>query len=205
MAWSPIIVSFYSTRRCCSLPPLPFWCGSIFTTKKTGKASIFAFGCMKNLIRQYWPVCSPFQFWWWTWLALTGAGLGLTVSCKWVGLFTIATIGCSTIKGLLDIWANVRIPMHEFLRHFMARAVCLIILPVAIYMLMFEIHFISLPNSGEGDGFMSPEFQQTLSGHVTMDSPIDIAYGSKVYIRHIETHGGYLHSHPHNYPTGSKR
>ncbi|KAI9281385.1 Dolichyl-phosphate-mannose-protein mannosyltransferase-domain-containing protein [Umbelopsis sp. AD052] len=147
----------------------------------------------------------PFQFWWWTWLAMTGVGLGLTVSCKWVGLFTIATVGCSTIKGLLDIWANVRIPIHEFLRHFMARAVCLIILPLAIYMLMFEIHFISLPNTGEGDGFMSPEFQQTLSGHAMVDSPVDIAYGSKVYIRHIETHGGYLHSHPHNYPTGSKQ
>jgi len=147
----------------------------------------------------------PFQFWWWSWLALTGLGLGLTVSCKWVGLFTIATIGCSTIKGLLEIWANVRIPMHEFGRHFAARAACLIVLPVLVYMIMFQIHFISLPNTGEGDGFMSPEFQQTLSGHAMMDSPVDIAYGSKVYIRHIETHGGYLHSHPHNYPTGSKQ
>jgi dolichyl-phosphate-mannose-protein mannosyltransferase len=148
---------------------------------------------------------SPFQFWWWSWLALTGLGLGLTASCKWVGLFTIATIGCSTIKGLLEMWANVRIPVHEFGRHFAARAACLIVLPLLVYMLMFQIHFICLPNTGEGDGFMTPEFQQTLSGHAMTDSPIDIAYGSKVYIRHIETHGGYLHSHPHNYPTGSKR
>jgi dolichyl-phosphate-mannose-protein mannosyltransferase len=41
---------------------------------------------------------------------MTGLGLGLTVSCKWVGLFTIATIGVSTIKGLWDIWGNTRIP-----------------------------------------------------------------------------------------------
>lgn len=34
---------------------------------------------------------------------------------------------------------------------------------------------------------------------------LDIAYGSRVYIRHIATRGGYLHSHPHDYPTGSKR
>lgn len=33
----------------------------------------------------------------------------------------------------------------------------------------------------------------------------DIAYGSRVYIRHMATRGGYLHSHPHDYPTGSKR
>lgn len=72
-------------------------------------------------------------------------------------------------------------------------------------MLMFQIHFHSLPNSGEGDGFMSPEFQQTLDGHTSIDTPIDIAFGSKVFIRHVATRGGYLHSHPHNYPSGSKR
>lgn len=33
----------------------------------------------------------------------------------------------------------------------------------------------------------------------------DIAYGSKIFIRHIATRGGYLHSHPHYYPAGSKR
>lgn len=70
---------------------------------------------------------------------------------------------------------------------------------------MFGIHFHSLPNSGDGNGFMSPEFQQTLAGHKLADTPIDIAYGSKVYIRHIATRGGYLHSHPHDYPSGSKR
>lgn len=92
-----------------------------------------------------------------------------------------------------------------FLRHFGARAVALIVLPMFIYMLMFQIHFHSLPNSGEGDGFMSPEFQQTLDGHTSIDTPIDIAFGSKVFIRHVATRGGYLHSHPHNYPSGSKR
>jgi dolichyl-phosphate-mannose--protein O-mannosyl transferase len=51
----------------------------------------------------------PFQFWWYFWLAATGAGLGLTVSCKWVGLFTIATIGTSTVKNLWELWGNTRI------------------------------------------------------------------------------------------------
>lgn len=39
-------------------------------------------------------------------------------------------------------------------------------------MIMFGIHFHSLPNSGEGNGFMSPEFQQTLAGHKLEDTPI---------------------------------
>ncbi|RCH87257.1 hypothetical protein CU097_002945 [Rhizopus azygosporus] len=147
----------------------------------------------------------PFQFWWYFWLAATGAGLGLTVSCKWVGLFTIATIGTSTVKNLWELWGNTRISKYVFMRHFGARALCLIVLPISLYMMMFAIHFHSLPNSGEGDGFMTPEFQQTLDGHTDIQSPIDVAYESKVFIRHVATRGGYLHSHPHNYPGGSKQ
>ncbi|KAI8993588.1 hypothetical protein BDB01DRAFT_776808 [Pilobolus umbonatus] len=147
----------------------------------------------------------PFRTWWYFWLIMTGLGLGLTVSCKWVGLFTIATIGVSTIKGLWDIWGNTRVPMSVFTRHFVARSLCLIVLPILVYMIIFQIHFHSLPNSGEGDGFMSPEFQQTLDGQASIQSPIDIAYDSRVIIRHVATRGGYLHSHPHYYPGGSKQ
>lgn len=59
-----------------------------------------------------------------------------------------------------------------FVRHFGARATALISVPILVYMLMFQIHFHSLPNSGEGDGFMSPEFQQTLDGHTDINAPI---------------------------------
>jgi dolichyl-phosphate-mannose-protein mannosyltransferase len=33
----------------------------------------------------------------------------------------------------------------------------------------------------------------------------DVAFGSIISIRHINTQGGYLHSHAHNYPGGSKQ
>ena len=80
-----------------------------------------------------------------------------------------------------------------------------------------------LENSGEGDGFMSAEFQHTLGGRRMADTnagtlekcayeaniyepaSADVAFGSKVSIRHVNTQGGYLHSHPHSYPGGSKR
>ena len=38
---------------------------------------------------------------WWFWLAMTGLGLGMTVSIKWVGLFTIAWVGSLT---LVQLW-----------------------------------------------------------------------------------------------------
>lgn len=37
------------------------------------------------------------------------------------------------------------------------------------------------------------------------DVPVDVAYGSRVSLRHHNTQGGYLHSHNHMYPTGSKQ
>jgi len=72
-------------------------------------------------------------------------------------------------------------------------------------MAMFGIHFICLVNPGDGDGFMSSEFQATLNSKAMQDVPVDVAFGSRVSIRHHNTQGGYLHSHNLMYPTGSKQ
>lgn len=160
---------------------------------------------------------------WWFWLLLTGVALGTVVSCKWVGLFTIATVGLDTIAQLWQLLGDIRVPPRTFAKHFVARALCLIVVPVFFYMTMFAIHFQILHNSGDGDGFMSAPFQHTLSGRQMGDTFagnhtcsctlgfclnvlfLDIAFGSEVTIRHINTQGGYLHSHDHAYPGGSHR
>lgn len=72
-------------------------------------------------------------------------------------------------------------------------------------MALFAIHFVCLVNPGDGDGFMSSEFQATLNSKAMQDVPVDVMLGSRVSIRHHNTHGGYLHSHNHMYPTGSKQ
>ncbi|KZT63995.1 glycosyltransferase family 39 protein [Daedalea quercina L-15889] len=147
----------------------------------------------------------PFTDTWWAWLILSGLSLGAVVSCKWVGLFTIATVGVSTLRQLWTLLGDLRVTPRLFMRHFIARAVCLILIPILFYMSMFWIHFIILQNPGDGDGFMSSEFQHTLNGRGMADTFADIAIGSKVTLRHVNTQGGYLHSHPSNYPTGSKQ
>ena len=90
-------------------------------------------------------------------------------------------------------------------KHFLARVFCLIVIPVTFYVAMFAIHFVCLVNPGDGDGFMSSEFQATLNSKAMQDVPVDVAYGSRVSLRHHNTQGGYLHSHNHMYPTGSKQ
>jgi dolichyl-phosphate-mannose-protein mannosyltransferase len=148
---------------------------------------------------------APFTKRWYTWLTLTGLSLGAVVSCKWVGLLTIGTIGVSTIYQLWNLLGDLRISARTWVKHFYARAVCLILVPILFYMMMFQIHFMILQNSGDGDGFMTSEFQHTLQGRHMDDTFADVAMGSHVTIRHVNTQGGYLHSHDHAYPGGSKR
>lgn len=52
---------------------------------------------------------------------------------------------------------------------------------------------------------MSSEFQATLNGK-TMDNVVaDVAFGSRISLRHWNTQGGYLHSHASMYPEGSQQ
>lgn len=143
---------------------------------------------------------------WWTWLALTGLGLGATVSIKWVGLFTIAWVGSLTVLQLWVILGDTEtVTPRLWFKHFFARLFCLIIIPMTFYVSMFAIHFICLVNPGDGDGFMSSEFQATLNTKSMQDVPADVAFGARLSIRHHNTQGGYLHSHNSMYPGGSKQ
>src|SRR5271170_4637958 len=147
-----------------------------------------------------------FDLSWWFWLAATGLGLGATVSVKWVGLFTIAWVGSLTIVQLWVLLGDTTtVTPRKWFKHFFARVFCLIIIPVAFYVGMFAIHFVCLVNPGDGDGFMSSEFQATLNSKAMQDVPADVAFGSQVSIRHHNTQGGYLHSHNLMYPGGSKQ
>ncbi|KAI5286172.1 hypothetical protein KEM54_006996 [Ascosphaera aggregata] len=143
---------------------------------------------------------------WWFWLVLSGVFLGLTASIKWVGLFTIAWVGSLTILQLWVLLGDTKTTSAKiWFKHFVARALCLIVIPVSIYLGMFAIHFICLRNPGEGDGFMSSEFQATLNHKGMIDTPADVVFGSRLTIRHVNTQGGYLHSHENMYPEGSKQ
>lgn len=119
--------------------------------------TIFLFAGFSNENKQ-----EPFTERWWAWLILTGLSLGAVLSCKWVGLFTVATVGVCTILQLWLLLGDLRIKPRVWIRHFMARALCLIAIPILFYMTVFELHFMILENPGDGDVFMSSGFRQTL-------------------------------------------
>ncbi|KAJ3311656.1 hypothetical protein HDU76_003073 [Blyttiomyces sp. JEL0837] len=142
---------------------------------------------------------APFSVFWWFWLAMTGVSLALTLGYM-VGLFTIGTVGIAT---LVDLWRlldiNRKLSNREFARHFAARALCLIFLPLFLYLSFFYIHFKILTKSGPGDAFMSPAFQAELQGSEITSFSVAIPYGANMTFKHRDT-SVFLHSHIDRYP-----
>ncbi|KAG0759880.1 hypothetical protein G6F62_004702 [Rhizopus arrhizus] len=142
---------------------------------------------------------------WWTWLLLTGIGIGCSFSSKWVGLFTMATIGLSTIKQLWQLLGNLHITKAQYASHFIYRFFGLFIVPIIVYMATFYIHFAILTKPGAGDTFMTIEMQNELKGLQPAEVPLPIVYGSLITLRHLDSVNGYLHSHKAFYPEGSQQ
>ena len=142
---------------------------------------------------------------WWLYLTLTGLFLGATVSVKWVGLFTIGWVGLITLYQLFTHLGNLNITLGRWTQVFAARVASLIVLPVTFYMLMFAIHFVCLVNPGDGDGFMSSEFQSTLNTKALTPVLAPVSFGNTITLKHHNTQGGFLHSHVAVYPGGSKQ
>ncbi|CEP16196.1 hypothetical protein [Parasitella parasitica] len=140
---------------------------------------------------------------WWIWLFFTGVGLGCAVSSKWVGLFTLATVGLSASKHLWEILGDIQITKRQYGIHLCARLACLCVIPLAVYLAAFYAHFALLSKPGPGDSFMEIETQNELRGLAPVDTPVPVAYGSLITMRHRATTGGYLHSHAANYAEGS--
>ncbi|KAJ2060548.1 Protein O-mannosyltransferase 2 [Coemansia sp. S146] len=125
----------------------------------------------------------PFSPEWWRWLVITGVSLGLAASSKWIGLFVVALIGLCTVEELLVLYSKVSVRPHTQLKHWAARALCLIVIPAAIYVGVFYVHFSLLQNRGTGDYKMPSQFQALQRNSVVSQQPHDVAYGSLITLR----------------------
>ncbi|KAF7494716.1 Protein O-mannosyl-transferase 2 [Sarcoptes scabiei] len=145
-----------------------------------------------------------FETVWWFWLLWTGFSLACSISVKFVGLFVVLLIGFNTIYDLWNIYGDLEKPISLVLKHFIARAFGLIVLPIIIYIGFFWVHLSVLSRTGSGDGFYSSAFQSTLEGNSLYNAsmPQFVAYGSVITIKNHRTGGAYLHSHWHLYPEG---
>jgi dolichyl-phosphate-mannose--protein O-mannosyl transferase len=112
----------------------------------------------------------PMSTQWWKWLLLTGLALSCSISTKYVGVFTFATIGSQVaidLWALFDLDSGKSVSLPSLTKHVIARGIALLVIPFAIYLLWFQLHFAILNQSGTGDLWMSKEFVETLSSNTT--------------------------------------
>lgn len=143
---------------------------------------------------------------WWMTLATTGAALGCATSCKWVGLFTVATVGVQVVGGLWALWCNTLVPLRRIGQHVAAKAACLLALPAAIYVAAFWIHFALLHQHTSAAASMTLQFQQSFAGGAIPPTNGPVYYGSTITLRQARRDSpGFLHSHEALYPAGTKQ
>ncbi|RXK40898.1 dolichyl-phosphate-mannose-protein mannosyltransferase [Tremella mesenterica] len=163
----------------------------------------FTFTTTLGLVKFHSQRHDPFGEDWWIWLAFTGWSIGCVCSIKWVGMFVTALVGLYTIEDLWDKFGDLSMPLSTYIRHWVARIGCLMVLPFVVYAACFKIHFLILNRSGPGDAQMSSLFQAHLKGIDFSESPLEIAYGSKLTLKNYGYGGGLLHSHVQTLPVGS--
>lgn len=92
-------------------------------------------------------------------MAIFGA---LAISVKWTGATFLALAGLSE---LITMIRNRKFPNLGY------KIGAFVGIPLAVYFVVFAIHFSLLTKSGTGDAFMSQEFQKTLQGNVYENDP----------------------------------
>ncbi|NXK88005.1 POMT2 transferase, partial [Formicarius rufipectus] len=125
----------------------------------------FLMGAVLSMVKCNSCADRPFSASWWFWLSLTGVNLAGAMGVKFVGLFVVLLVGLNTIYDLWDLLGNLSLSLVVFGKHLLARVLCLIVLPLALYTAMFAVHFTVLNKSGPGDGFFSSAFQSQLIGN----------------------------------------
>lgn len=148
---------------------------------------------------------NPFSINWWKWMVLTGFNLGCAISVKMVGLFIITVVGIYTVVELWSWLGDKTMSWKTYLSHWMARIIGLIIVPIAVFMTAFYVHFMLLTHDGQGSGVMPSLFQASLINSTIGQGPRDVAVGSYITLKNSGIGGALLHSHPSLYPEGSKQ
>lgn len=145
----------------------------------------------------------PFTKDWARYLVLTGIALGLGVSTKWIGGATIVWVGLLSLQQLWYLFGDIEVSNAKLTRHVLSRISFLLMSPIVIYLGAFAIHILLLNQTTEASSLLSTHFQRTMSGNRVYDLPRYVTGGSTVTIRHADSMGGFLHSHPYPYKSGS--
>jgi dolichyl-phosphate-mannose-protein mannosyltransferase len=94
---------------------------------------------------------------------------GCAVSCKWTGASALGLIGAAW---LIEAWKKKTLRLAE--------GALLIVIPIAIYLATFAVHFALLPKYSRDTTLISTRFRSTLIDGPQYDSTAHISFLSKV-------------------------
>ncbi|KAI8575330.1 hypothetical protein K450DRAFT_194308 [Umbelopsis ramanniana AG] len=148
---------------------------------------------------------NPYCFKWWTWQTLTGICIGGAMSVSWTGFLLLPLFWASSARQMWCLLGDRMNPITSIVKEVSSRILSMIIIPLGVYLLCFQVHFHLLGQSGDHDLLLSPELRSSINAIRVGSSQNDVAYGSKVHLRHFNSHVGYLHSHEHSWIDGSSQ
>lgn len=139
------------------------------------------------------------------WLLLSGASCAAAVGVKYIGIFSYLLLLCIASLHTWNLIGDRTISHLKLCVQCVGRVVCLLVVPVLLYIFWFYLHLSLLRHSGPHDQLMSPAFQASLEGglsRITQGQPLEVAYGSQVTLRSSASQPMpcWLHSHKANYP-----
>ncbi|KAH8554047.1 Dolichyl-phosphate-mannose-protein mannosyltransferase-domain-containing protein [Umbelopsis sp. PMI_123] len=146
---------------------------------------------------------NPYCLKWWTWQTLTGICIGCAISTNWTGVLLLPFFWASNARQMWCLLGDRMNPITSIVKEVSSRIWSMMIVPLGVYLLCFQLHFYILYRSGDHDLLLSPELRSSINEFRIGSSQNDVAYGSKVYLRHLNSHVGYLHSHEHFWIDGS--
>ncbi|XP_061527180.1 protein O-mannosyl-transferase 1 isoform X1 [Phycodurus eques] len=140
-----------------------------------------------------------------SWLLLSGTSCAATIGVKYMGVFSYLLLLVVAFVHCWKLIGNTQVSGVSVFVECVCRGVCLLVLPVLLYVLCFYVHLTLLHRSGPHDQLMSPAFQASLEGglsRITEGQPLEVAYGSQVTLRSSASQPipCWLHSHKANYP-----
>ena len=154
--------------------------------------------------------CAPPSSAWW--LAATGTALGCALQCKFaMALTTTAWLGLMNLLVLAEVAyseasAGLRAAFKRVLKEALMRGLLLLGIPILIHLALLRVHLSYLPNSGNGDNYMTAEFQSTLIGNKHYDAAQDDHKRPSfalVAIEHLRTQFWYNRNMAVLFPRGS--
>lgn len=116
------------------------------------------------------------------WLAASALLAGFALSVKWTGASALGIIMAAWfVEAMLR-----RAPILEIARE----GAVLVLVPAAVYLGAFAIHFALLTHSGPGDRNMSAHFQKQIIGSLQYDPSVHLSFWEKLEEVHHEIRYG---------------